>query len=420
LDRLAARLNDPASEVRLAVIDALTQAAHKTAIPGLENALKDRSALVRHRAAAALESFGWQAATASHQAAYWAALGEYQKAANLGAVAVESLAAALQDSADYQRQAIVGVLSRIGDVRAVKLLKNALQDPDLNTRIRAIEALAQMRETDAVPDLIQALRDNAPRVRAGAAEALSTLGDPRAIDPMLILLKDPQWDVRQAAAAALGKFHDAHAIPKLAMALGDPDPEVRETAIKALREIGDMAAVEFIVPALKDENSGVRHTATATLRALDPEWEKSERARAALPELKAALKHKDYYVRQAATDALAKMGESRVMEPLLAGLVMPSQMRHDTVLETLQYLMRDCDGDLRQAAAECLGRLGDRRAAAALEHALNDPDLWVRYAAAAALKQMNWQPVATATRMKWLAALKIIEDSPMPPLRMAT
>lgn len=420
LDRLAPLLADPSVDVRLVVLDELTRGRHPRAVAALEAALKDSSALVRHRAATLLNGEGWQPPNPALQAWYWVALGEFDKAASLGAVALDSLGAALKDGADYQRAAVAGVLARIGDVRAVKLLKGALGDLDLNTRIRAIESLAQMREPDAVPSLIATLKDSTPRVRAEAADALSRLGDPQAVGPVMALLKDTVWDVRQAAAAALGRFRDPSAIPKLSLTLVDPDVEVRETAIKALREIGDPAAVTGLVVALKDEHSGVRHAAASALRVLDPRWEESERARAAVPELRAALKHKDYYVRQAATDVLAKMGEYQTSEPTLSGLVMPSQVRRDTVVEALRTLLQDRDDDLRQAAAECFGRLGDRRGIGLLEEALDDPDLWVRHAAAEALKQMRWQPASTQTHMKWLAALKAAEEMPLPPLRMAT
>jgi HEAT repeat protein len=46
----------------------------------------------------------------------------------------------------------------------------------------------------------------------------------------------------------------------------------------------------------------------------------------------------------------------------------------------------DSDRDLRQAAAEALGRLGERRAESGLVRALRDPDADVRSAAERALQ----------------------------------
>jgi len=52
-------------------------------------------------------------------------------------------------------------------------------------------------------------------------------------------------------------------------------------------------------------------------------------------------------------------------------------------------LLDDADRDLRQAAAESLGRIGDRRAESALVGALGDADAAVRQAAAQALEALG-------------------------------
>jgi HEAT repeat protein len=49
-------------------------------------------------------------------------------------------------------------------------------------------------------------------------------------------------------------------------------------------------------------------------------------------------------------------------------------------------ILCDSDRDLRQAAAEALGRLGERRAEPALSRTLRDPDAGVRLAAERALQ----------------------------------
>ena len=54
-------------------------------------------------------------------------------------------------------------------------------------------------------------------------------------------------------------------------------------------------------------------------------------------------------------------------------------------------VLADSDSDLRQAAAESLGRLGDREAEPALMKTLGDSDLGVRQAADQALKDLQAQ-----------------------------
>ena len=47
--------------------------------------------------------------------------------------------------------------------------------------------------------------------------------------------------------------------------------------------------------------------------------------------------------------------------------------------------------DVRQAAAEALGRISDPRAAQSLMPLLNDADKWVRESASEALRKMGYQ-----------------------------
>ena len=54
----------------------------------------------------------------------------------------------------------------------------------------------------------------------------------------------------------------------------------------------------------------------------------------------------------------------------------------------------DADRDLRQAAAEALGRLGERRAESALVKAQADSDAGVRFAAERALRELNSAPAS--------------------------
>ena len=419
LNALVKALGKSHEDVRAAAIDELARISGPSAVGLIENSIKDAAHLVRNRAALALGAIGWLPGSPALEAWRWVSLGEYQKAASLGAAAVEALAAALKDSPYYHRQTVVEALGQVGDARAVKLLRTALQDDDFNVRIRVIETLAEARETEAGPGFIRALADPVARVRAQAAEALGILCNAEAVDPLIKLLDDLEWEVRLAAIVALGKMSNPKAARGIAAALKDPDAEIREAAVKAIGAAADPAAIEFLVPALIDIKTTVRHKAASALAAIDKEWEKNEIAHRAVPTLKAALKHKDYQIRQAATDVLSKMGIGRFGEPALGGMINASRLQRETVLECLESMLRDEDADIRQAAAENLGRLGDRRCFSVLEPALGDADLWVRCATAAALKQLNWKTDSTEVRMKWIAALKVAEELPMPPLRMA-
>jgi HEAT repeat protein len=385
-------LRDADSAVREATAEVLKTCGSRAALPALLQALRDPASGVRWRAAQALDALKWQPENAADEAWRWTALGEFEKAALQGAAGIDALALATRDGVYYKRQAAIAALSLIGDARVVKPVLATLKDEDKNVRATAIDALARIGDHAAVAPLIAILGDSDPHVRSAAVGALSKLGDPRAIGPLAGRLRDDHWEVREAAIRALGLFKDNSAVGPLVGALKDRDREVREAAVRALMEIGDPAAVEALVVTLKDEQDSVRALATTALRRLDRNWEKSAAAKRAIPELRAGLKHREYWVRQAAADALAKIGEMRQVEPSLAHLLDPGKIRRQNATEILLRLLADFDSDLRQAAAEALGRLGDQQAVPPLVGALRDGNRWVSRSAARALRALQWTP----------------------------
>ena len=65
-------------------------------------------------------------------------------------------------------------------------------------------------------------------------------------------------------------------------------------------------------PWLVDPQLSVRNMASGALRKIDPHWEKLEPALRAIPGLKVALQNTDYWVRQAASEVLAKLDKSHI------------------------------------------------------------------------------------------------------------
>jgi len=102
-----------------------------------------------------------------------------------------------------------------------------------------------------------------------------------------------------------------------------------------------------------------------------------------------ALKHSDPGIRQAAADALCKVGDSSAVIPLISAL-------------------KDNEWVVRRYAAEALGVIGDQSAVEPLTEALEDPFIEfgyspVRKVAADALKQLRVAEVATNPLDKLLA-----------------
>jgi len=215
------------------------------------------------------------------------------------------------------------------------------------------------------------------------------LRSPAAVEPIRALLKDPLWEVRREAAGALGRLRDRRAVGALAEALNDSDTDVREAIAMALGNIGDREAIRPLVLALRDSASGVRRMVAAALSRIDPSWNSAPETCAAAEELKVLLKNEDSTVRYYVSQFLTGLGG---IDPgvVPAGtedmLVSSPAKRRKLAVNLLETLLGDWDRDLRQAAAEALGRLGDSRAQPALLRAQADLDEGVRTAAAQAIQ----------------------------------
>ena len=406
---LAPMLADTDLEVRKAVVQALSGSQDRLAVASLVNALRDSDREIRWRAAKALEAAGWQ--PASDEQSVWRAVaqGEFFKAADFGAVAVERLVAELEDPHSPSRREVADSLGQIGDARAIRPLLAAVSDPDPNIRVAAVDALNGFSDSDVVAGLIHALKDPIKHVRAVAAAALGKAGDATAVEPLLAVLTDEDWAVRKATGEALARLRDKRAVePKLGL-LNDADQDVRETAVHALGEIRDRSAVGSLVNALVDSQLSVRTLAAGALCKIDPKWEKSEQALRAIPRLKVALRSNDYWVRQSASEVLAKLDKSHIPAPQLDETdanTTAIRVRQQVALGVLVKALSDHDPILRLAASEALGRAADRRLIPPLVGALADPKPWVRHAAAIALDKLNWTPADDSEQALRRAALR--------------
>jgi HEAT repeat protein len=246
-------------------------------------------------------------------------------------------------------------------------------------------------ESSAV--LLRRLRDKDHHVRSAAVEALGRIADMRLLEPISEhLLEDGSWEVRKFSVEALGRLTHDRATDLLARALKDADHDVRQTAANALGLIPDQRCIPPLVLALKDENSSVRQAAKAALRQIDRQWELSPAVESVIPQLEAAISDRDYWVAQSAADAIAKINDMRLRFAEPSPDADPAIQRQNQAIALLIDTLQDADRDLRQAAAEALGRIVDDKVVIPLVSALDDQDQWVGRAAALALNHLNWTP----------------------------
>jgi len=266
--------------------------------------------------------------------------------------AIEPVIKALGRWGWYCRLCAVEVLGKLGDLRTVEPLVHALGDGGTEVRRAAALALGKLGDARAVEPLIKALGDAEGSVRRVAAEALAALGQPvwqelvtgeaediarlgasggpRAVEALIKALGCCHEDARRAAAEALGKLGDPRAVEPLIKALGYCHPGVQSAAADALASLGDARAVEPLIKALGDAEGNVRRVAAAALAALgQPAWQELVRGEAediarvgasgspgAFEPLINALRGGDAHARRAAAEALGRLGDRRAIKPL--------------------------------------------------------------------------------------------------------
>ena len=358
----------------------------------LVEALRDSDPGVRGRAALALEQLNWRPSNLNED--IWSAVARGQMdqaAARGGPQAIEALERVLNGSPYNLQVAAVKALGGIPDERVLKSLIPALNAADSAVCVAAIEALTDFGGPKAVAALMPMLKHGDHRVRVAVVEAMPNLETQHIVRHLTALLQDPMWDVRCAAATALGKVRDPESVESLARALKDPDADVREAAAVALGRIADPLGIGPLVLALADAESSVRRAAASALPAINSKWATTDAARQMSQGLRRCLESADPAVRYAASQVLEQIGASANVIPGhdTAVVLTSAAQKHARVMSAFVELLHDADGDLRLAAAESLGRLGDKRAAEALMTVLSDDDTVVRRAAVESLRLLG-------------------------------
>ncbi len=180
----------------------------------------------------------------------------------------------------------------------------------------------------------------APAIAAAVAAAPAQIGR-EAVTLLAERAKDPDPEVRAAVATAWGELSNRAAIPLLQRTLQDANPDVRAAAAYSLHLLGEVQGLTALIDETKTLKSGPSASPAEELRRLARD---AARARAIL-----------------------KLGE--------AG---------DVGREAIEAALADPAGEVRDAAAVALARLGIGDGAQFLE-ALKDPDEGVRAAAVKSL-----------------------------------
>ncbi|MBN2384294.1 HEAT repeat domain-containing protein [bacterium] len=203
-----------------------------------------------------------------------------------GPVVLEYILAQFVQAGRDTKAALIETLGKLHDPRGFEPLKQELEKLDFTRRKAEVFADSYLRIM-----LIKALGD---------------LGDQRAI-PLLLKSKasDDIYEKTQALVALDSLQYQQTRSELEAIALG-PDNNCRNIVVMGLGRKGNTEAVPLLLKALQDEVWFVRASAIdALVNVGDP---------AGLDPIKAMLDDRSPYVRQAAQDALATLGQSTPRE----------------------------------------------------------------------------------------------------------
>ncbi len=164
-------------------------------------------------------------------------------------------------------------LARSENPAAVKRLLELVDDPDPTVRRDALEALgsrgAYARKHSGL--VIKRLDDGDEAVKSAAASAAGHLGDLKALPALWKLVKDRELSVRVQAIRAIGELaplSDRKHAAKLAELLEDPLPAVRASALSAMLEMKAHSSVPKLVKLLSDGDTDLAASAAQGLASL--------------------------------------------------------------------------------------------------------------------------------------------------------
>lgn len=276
-------------------------------------------------------------------------------------------------------------LGKQRDAESIPVLRALLKDPDRGVRAEVVAAIVAIGTQHSLPPLMEATRDSEPSIQMLAVDGMVNFYYPGYVETGWVatlkkfgtglkghftetntLVIDPYIQVSSEVVQAIGRI-----------AVGGSSMESRAVAARALGVLRARAAVPQLVEALKTKESTV---ILESLRAIEKIGDKG-----AGPQIAFLLRDLDEKVQVAAIDTAGQL-QNREAIPTLSDLVKNSRkanvrraalvalgkMPDPSTVALFRTYVGDKDKYLRAAAAEGLGRAGDRSDVARLKKVFSD------------------------------------------------
>ena len=217
---------------------------------------------------------------------------------------------------------------------AIRIIQQGLADENPLIRANTIEVIAATKQTSLMPKVKRLLKDESVPVGFAAALAIGDLEYSLAKSSVEKLLKDENENIRIAAAYAMSRLGSPDSFEVFRKAIASDNQTVRANAALLLGKSGDKSTLKFLYWALRHKDSGdkVRFNAVEAIARLGDER--------ILPKLRA-------------------MGISGYADDRVVGVRAMGALGTPTAKDILVTMLDDDILEVRLAAAEQLGKLGD-------------------------------------------------------------
>jgi HEAT repeat protein len=254
---------EDAQQAKVQAIDRLFDKGGTEAAREILLFLKDRELAVRSHAMKRLVDLGPASVdpligALDSEEVRWLASGAL---INIGNESVRKTVLALKNKNPVVRRNALFILRQLDARAAAPSIQAALNDTDPSVQIQAIQTVAQFGGEGGLRLVMAKVDSTYPSVRDAAIESLPKFGE-GATAALTSLLSYGNVDVRVGAIRALGAMGTKEALLYLRKILSDPSPLVRYYACLTLGETGDPSILEDVASYLDDKDPNVREAAT--------------------------------------------------------------------------------------------------------------------------------------------------------------